>query len=89
LRSKPARSHRPGTFGYLPSDLAQFYEDWDVAGADLADLSSYGSSGTVGGDNWYEGTLDVTYVSSLGAGAATVAANTNTSESTEETTGFG
>lgn len=37
----------------------------------------------------FEGTLDVTYISSLGSGATTVVANTNTSASTEETTGFG
>jgi hypothetical protein len=31
----------------------------------------------------------VTYISSLGSGATTIVANTNTSASTEETTGFG
>ena len=79
----------PGTFGYLPSDLATFYAEWNVTQASLDDVSSYGFPGTPGGDNFYEGTLDVTYISSLGAGATTWVANTNTSESTEETTGFG
>lgn len=79
----------PGTFGYTPSDLAQFYDEFSVANADEATVSGFGNPGEMGGDNWYEGTLDVTYVSSLGAGAETVVANTNSSVSTEETTGFG
>jgi subtilase family serine protease len=79
----------PGTFGYLESDLEEFYSEFDVANADISTVSTYGYPGEVGGDNFYEGTLDVTYISSMGAGADTVVANTNQSESTEETTGFG
>lgn len=52
-------------------------------------ISTYGFQGTVGGDNFYEGTLDVTYISSIGTGTPTIVANTNQSASTEETTGFG
>lgn len=79
----------PTTTRYLPSDLTEFYGDFNVPNANIDDVSGYGFDGEVGGDNFFEGTLDVTYISSMGAGASTVVANTNSSESTEETTGFG
>jgi len=43
----------PGTFGYLPSDLAQFYAEWNVSGVSVDDVSTYGFPGQVGGDNWW------------------------------------
>ena len=45
--------------------------------------------GTPGGDNFGEGQLDVDMISSFGLNVTTLVANTNTSASTEETTGFG
>ncbi len=79
----------PGTFGYLPTDLATFYESYDVEGASIDHLRTVGYSGQVGGDNFGEATLDVSYASGLAPGVETLVANTNTDESTEETTGFG
>lgn len=79
----------PGTFGYLPSDLEEFYATYNVTGATTADVRPFGFRGTVGGDNFMEATLDVTYMSSMAPHADTVVANTNSSASTEETFGFG
>ena len=79
----------PGTFGYLPSDLGAFYDAFDVAGASVDHLRPFGYAGEVGGDNFGEATLDVSYISGLAGAAQTVVANTNDTASTEETTGFG
>ena len=79
----------PGTFGYLPSDLSAFYDAFDVAGASVDHLRPFGYVGEVGGDNFGEATLDVSYISGLAGAPETVVANTNDTESTEETTGFG
>jgi len=79
----------PGTFGYLPSDLKEFYKEYDLPEKNLLKVNSYGFSGTPGGDNFGEASLDVTYISSMGLGVETLVANTNESSSTEETTGFG
>jgi len=78
----------PGTFGYLPSDLATFDASFDVPSA-APFVSVYGYNGTPGGDNFGEGTLDTTYITSMGSGVETIVANTNDTASTEETTGFG
>jgi len=78
----------PGTFGYLPSDLEEFYSTYNVS-ANVNTISTFGFNGTVGGDNFYEATLDVTYITSMGLDGTTLVANTNDSSTTEETTGFG
>ena len=79
----------PGTFGYEPAALAVFASEQ----APLINLQKIrfdtDNHGTPGGDNWYEGTLDVQMISSFGLNATTLVSNTNTSASTEETTGFG
>ncbi len=49
---------------------------------------SEGYSGKPGGDNFYEGTLDTEYISSMALGVKTVVANTNNSFSTEEGSGI-
>jgi hypothetical protein len=33
--------------------LASFYGQWNVSGASVDGVSSYGSAGQVGGDNWF------------------------------------
>jgi hypothetical protein len=45
--------------------------------------------GEPGGDNFGEGQLDVRMIAAFGLNATTLVSNTNTSASTEETTGFG
>jgi|TARA_B110000208_G_scaffold104622_1_gene129913 tripeptidyl-peptidase-1 len=45
--------------------------------------------GTPGGDNFGEGNLDVSMITSFGLNVHTVVSNTNTSSSTEEGSGFG
>jgi hypothetical protein len=79
----------PGTFGYLPSDLAAFKQQQ----APLINLAKVlfdtPNHGVPGGDNFGEGTLDVKMISAFGLNATTLVSNTNTSASTEETTGFG
>lgn len=41
------------------------------------------------GDNFGEGSLDVQYLSGMGAGVKTLVSNTNISETTEKSVGFG
>jgi hypothetical protein len=45
--------------------------------------------GEPGGDNFMEGQLDVDMITAFGLNVTTIVSNTNTSASTEETTGFG
>jgi hypothetical protein len=79
----------PGTFGYSPKDLAAFAAQQ----APLINLDKVifdtPNHGVPGGDNFGEGQLDVKMVSAFGLNATTLVSNTNTSASTEETTGFG
>lgn len=77
-----------GTFGFASSDLAQFYTTYNISNP-LSNLIPFGMAGTVGGDNFGEGTLDTTYISSLGVGIATIVANTDNSSDTEWGPGFG
>jgi len=44
----------------------------------------FGYSGEVGGDNFGEATLDVSYITGLAGGVPTVVANTNDSSTAEE-----
>ena len=79
----------PGTFGYSPTDLAAFAR----AQAPLINTGKVhfdtANHGVPGGDNFGEGQLDVKMISAFGLNATTLVSNTNTSASTEETTGFG
>ena len=79
----------PGTFGYDPSQLAQLKE----SECPLLNLSKVKfdtpNHGTPGGDNWMEGNLDVSMISTFGLNVETLVSNTNTSASTEEGNGFG
>ena len=85
----------PGTFGFLRSDLSSFYTqycpDCKVGSGDGTDLLSYDTAneGKPGGDNFDEGTLDATYISTFGKGVRTIVSNTNTSTATEEGEGQG
>ena len=79
----------PGTFGYSPEDLEQLKEEQ----CPLLNLSKVkfdtSNHGTPGGDNWGEGSLDVSMISTFGLNVNTLVSNTNTSSSTEEGNGFG
>jgi len=57
--------------------------------ASVSDVRITQFKGTPGGDNWGEGTLDATYITSMAPGVTTWVVNSNTSMSTEEGTGFG
>ena len=79
----------PRTFGYSTSELRRF----KITQAPLInmdkvvfDTSNHGESG---GDNFGEGQLDTNMLSAFALNATVVVSNTNTSSSTEETTGFG
>ena len=79
----------PGTFGYSPAALKVFaLEQCPLMNTRKVafDTPNHGKSG---GDNFGEGTLDVHMIASFGLNVSTLVSNTNTSASTEETTGFG
>jgi tripeptidyl-peptidase-1 len=79
----------PGTFGYSPSQLRAFkLEQCPLLNLDKVKFDT-ANHGKQGGDNFGEGTLDVHMISSFGLNVSTLVSNTNTSASTEETTGFG
>lgn len=78
----------PGTFGVSTSDLSSFYSYFNVP-ASTSQVNIPGYAGKPGGDNFGEGTLDATYITSMAPGVKTYIINTNTSESTEEGPGFG
>jgi hypothetical protein len=73
-----------GSFGVNKTELGIFYDkyciDCDLAAVSFDTLHH----GTEPGDNFGEGTLDTTYISSFGKGIRTVVSNTNISMSTEE-----
>lgn len=79
----------PGTFGYSQPYLAKFKHDQ----APLINMDKIvfdtENHGEAGGDNFMEGQLDVDMISAFGLNVSTLVSNTNTSASTEETTGFG
>ena len=79
----------PGTFGYSPLDLLILKESQ----CPLLNISQVQfdtqNHGTPGGDNWGEGSLDVSMISTFGLNVRTLVSNTNTSQSTEEGSGFG
>ena len=79
----------PGTFGVNLKELQQFYTKY-CTDCDIADVSfDTENHGTEPGDNFDEGSLDATYISTFGKGVRTLVSNTNTSKSTEEGEGQG
>ena len=78
----------PGTFGVSKNDLSSFYSYFNVP-ATTNQVDTIGYAGSPGGDNYGEGTLDATWITSMAPGVKTYIINTNTSESTEEGPGFG
>lgn len=79
----------PGTFGYSKAELERF----KLTQAPLINMDKVifdtENHGEQGGDNFGEGQLDVNMLSSFALNATVLVSNTNTSSSTEETTGFG
>jgi len=79
----------PGTFGYSKVAL----EKQKNTEAPLINMDKIifdtANEGEEGGDNFMEGQLDVNMVSSFGLNVTTLVSNTNTTASTEESTGFG
>jgi len=79
----------PGTFGYSETYLAKFkHEQAPLINMDKIVFATE-NHGEPGGDNFMEGQLDVDMISAFGLNVTTMVSNTNTSASTEETTGFG
>lgn len=78
-----------GTFGVNKSELAEFYKSYSTKSSIEDVIYGTENHGTEGGDNFVEGTLDTTYISSFGVGVRTVVSNTNTSMATEEGEGQG
>ena len=81
----------PGTFGVADDDLNAFYYAFNVSTSAAAVIERVGGggAGVPGGDNFGEGTLGATYITSMGLGVRTLVANTNATNTTEETFGFG
>jgi hypothetical protein len=79
----------PGTFGYDPVALYVFAQEQ----CPLLNVSQImfdnNNHGQAGGDNFGEGSLDVSMIASFGLNVKTIVSNTNTSASTEEGNGFG
>jgi tripeptidyl-peptidase-1 len=79
----------PGTFGYSPAQLRLHRaKEAPLINMDKITFDT-DNHGEAGGDNFGEGQLDVTMLSSFGLNVNLIVSNTNTSSSTEETTGFG
>ena len=79
----------PGTFGYSPEQLAAFKSE-ECPGINLDKIKfDTINHGEPGGDNFMEGSLDVSMISSFGMNASLLVSNTNASMSTEEGDGFG
>jgi len=79
----------PGTFGYSKQTLESLKsEQVPLLNMDkvLFDTQNHGRQG---GDNFGEGDLDTSMISSFGLNATTIVSNTNVSSSTEEGKGFG
>ncbi|GMH53025.1 hypothetical protein TrRE_jg6329 [Triparma retinervis] len=79
----------PGTFGYSVAELEHLkLTQAPKINIDkvVFDTDNHGESG---GDNFGEGQLDVNMLSAFALNATVIVSNTNTSISTEESTGFG
>ena len=79
----------PGTFGFSLKDLEAFAAQQAPLINTAKVLFDTPNHGVPGGDNFGEGQLDTEMISSFGLNATVLVSNTNTSASTEETTGFG
>ena len=77
----------PGTFGYSKLQLAQF-KARESPYINMEKISTPHFHGKPG-DNYGEGNLDVSMITSFGLNVSTVVSNTNTSMSCEEGNGFG
>eukprot|EP00039_Didymoeca_costata_P018701 m.334600 g.334600 ORF g.334600 m.334600 type:complete len:596 (-) comp17395_c0_seq1:103-1890(-) len=78
-----------GTFGVNKTELGMFYKQY-CAECSVDDvIYETKNHGKEFGDNYVEGTLDTTYITSLGPGVKTINSNTNTSMATEEGEGQG
>ena len=73
-----------GTFGVNKTELSMYYDRYCPTCS--VDDITYGTAhhGVEGGDNFLEGTLDTTYISSFAPGVRTINSNTNISMATEE-----
>ena len=78
----------PGTFGYDPRRLEAF-RNAQCPLLNVDKVHTDGFKGKEGGDNFGEGSLDITMIASFGLNVSTLVSNTNTSMSTEEGAGFG
>jgi hypothetical protein len=79
----------PGTFGANPLELDRFYKAY-CTDCNISQLQfDTEHHGTEPGDNFLEGTLDATYITTFGKNVRTLVSNTNTSSSTEEGEGQG
>ena len=79
----------PGTFGYSPMALKKFKVEEKVDINMDKIFFDTDNHGEAGGDNFGEGQLDTNMITTFGLNVTTIVSNTNTSASTEETTGFG
>ena len=61
----------------------------NIAAGEINELLVTDFPGVEGGDNWGEGTLDVSLISGLAPNVLTLVSNTDTSQSAEEGYGFG
>ena len=79
----------PGTFGYSKSTLESLKQSQvPLLNMDKVRFDTQ-NHGQPGGDNFGEGDLDTSMISSFGLNATTIVSNTNVSSSTEEGKGFG
>jgi len=79
----------PGTYGFQNSDLSSYYSLMSIPASELSLLNVTDYPGVPGGDNFGEGSLDVSLISGLAPGVETLVTNTDTSQSAEEGAGFG
>jgi hypothetical protein len=77
----------PGTYGYLTSDVSQFFSENNV-NSNVNLIVTTGFPGVPGGDNFGECSLDTQYSSAISTNLNLQVSNTNTSQSTEEVSSF-
>ena len=78
-----------GTYGFTPSDLQSYYSQMNIPASEINLLEVTDYPGVEGGDNWGEGTLDISLISAIAPGILTFVSNTDNSEGAEEGDGFG
>eukprot|EP01104_Vermistella_antarctica_P007906 TRINITY_DN1958_c0_g1_i1.p1 TRINITY_DN1958_c0_g1~~TRINITY_DN1958_c0_g1_i1.p1 ORF type:complete len:639 (-),score=152.97 TRINITY_DN1958_c0_g1_i1:1584-3470(-) len=77
-----------GTYGYLESDLKSFYSKFNVD-EDISLVSTVGFQGVPGGDNFYEATLDIQYITGIAPGIKSLVVNNNNTKSADNGPVFG